>query len=247
MKSPDSDVSTDTRAALARLVRLYEHLTPDRLAQLEHYYAPDARFKDPFNEVRGVPAIARIFAHMFATLDQPRFAVTQHIVQGDQAFLSWEFRFRMRRWRPQVALAHVSPPDAQGRVTLGLNAGIDFAPLREAAFKVAFVNARMPRWHIATLDDPASGQRIETGCAMRLADFDLVVEIDEPLLEHRMEPTGGDEQAQTDAIARQIVGLLRREGGNDTALPHTVQLGIGKLPNAVANELVKHEIGRAHV
>lgn len=54
MKSPDSDVSTDTRAALARLVRLYEHLTPDRRAQLEHYYAPDARFKDPFNEARGV-------------------------------------------------------------------------------------------------------------------------------------------------------------------------------------------------
>ncbi len=99
MKSPDSDVSTDTRAALARLVRLYEHLTPDRLAQLEHYYAPDARFKDPFNEVRGVPAIARIFAHMFATLDQPRFVVTQQCAQADQAFLCWEFHYRMRRWR----------------------------------------------------------------------------------------------------------------------------------------------------
>ncbi len=144
------------------------------------------------------------------------------------------------RWRPDVAFAHTSPPDAEGRVTLGLNAGIDFAPVREAAFKVAFVNARMPRWHIATLEDPASGQRIETGCAMKLTDFDLVVEIDEPLLEHRMEPAAGDEQAQTEAIARQIVGLLRREGGSDTELPHTLQLGIGKLPNAVANELVKH-------
>ena len=37
------------------------------------------------------------------------------------------------RWRPDVAFAHTSPPDAQGRVTLGLNAGIDFAPLRQAA------------------------------------------------------------------------------------------------------------------
>ena len=42
-------------------------------------------------------------------------------------------------WRPQVAFAHTSPPDAQGRVTLGLNAGIDFAPVRQAVFKVAMV------------------------------------------------------------------------------------------------------------
>ncbi|MBL8305542.1 MAG: GNAT family N-acetyltransferase [Rubrivivax sp.] len=145
------------------------------------------------------------------------------------------------RWRPHVAFAHVSPPDAQGRVTLGLNSGIDFAPVKQALFKVAVVNAQVPRWHIATFEDPATGRCIESGCAMNLADFDLVVEIDEPLLEHRMEPTSPAAEAQSDAIAEQIVGLLRRaapEAG--TALPHTLQLGIGKIPNAVANELVRH-------
>ena len=143
-------------------------------------------------------------------------------------------------WRPQVAFAHTSPPDAQGRVTLGLNAGIDFAPVKQALFKVAMVNARMPRWHIATLDDPATGQRVDTGCAMNLADFDLVVEIDEPLFEHHMAPTSPVQETQTRAIARGIVDLLRRAAPahGTTALPHTVQLGIGKIPNAVANELV---------
>ena len=87
--------------ATQRLIALYEQLSPTHLTTLDAYYAPDAQFKDPFNDVRGVPAIAHIFAHMFATLDQPRFTVTQHIVQGDQACLAWEFRFRMRRWRPQ--------------------------------------------------------------------------------------------------------------------------------------------------
>ncbi|MBP9954953.1 MAG: nuclear transport factor 2 family protein, partial [Ottowia sp.] len=47
---------------------------------------------------------------------------TQHIVQGDQAFLVWEFRFRMRRWRPQVEQcihgATLVRFDAQGRVAL---------------------------------------------------------------------------------------------------------------------------------
>ncbi|MDO9286371.1 MAG: GNAT family N-acetyltransferase [Aquabacterium sp.] len=143
-------------------------------------------------------------------------------------------------WRPHVAFAHTSPPDEAGRVTLGLNAGIDFAPIRQAMFKVALVNRRMPRWHIATLDDPATGQRITTGCAMNLADFDLVVEIDEPLFEHAMAPTSPEHEGQTRTIAAGIVDLLRRAApeADTTALPHTIQLGIGKIPNAVANALV---------
>jgi acyl-CoA hydrolase/RimJ/RimL family protein N-acetyltransferase len=150
------------------------------------------------------------------------------------------------RWRPHVAFAHVSPPDAAGRVTLGLNAGIDFAPVGQAMFKVAMVNARMPRWHIASHEDPATGQRIESGCAMNLADFDLVVEIDEPLFEHHMAPTSAVHETQTCAIAREIVGLLRHAvpgaGAGAAALPHTLQLGIGKIPNAVANELVEQGV-----
>ena len=114
--------SADTPSAAQRLIAFYEQLSPTHLAALDTYYAPDARFKDPFNDVRGVPAIAQIFAHMFATLDEPRFTVTQHIAQGDQAFLGWEFRFRMRRWRPQVVQcihgATLVRFDAQGRVTL---------------------------------------------------------------------------------------------------------------------------------
>jgi acyl-CoA hydrolase/GNAT superfamily N-acetyltransferase len=143
-------------------------------------------------------------------------------------------------WRPHVAFAHTSPPDAAGRVTLGLNAGIDFAPVRQAMFKVALVNARMPRWHIATHDDPATGQRISSGCAMNLADFDLVVEIDEPLFEHHMAPTSPVHEAQTRAIAHGIVEQLCRAApdAGTTVLPHTIQLGIGKIPNAVANQLV---------
>jgi len=146
------------------------------------------------------------------------------------------------RWRPHVAFAHTSPPDESGRVTLGLNAGIDFAPVRQAAYKVAMINVRMPRWHIATHDDPATGQRIESGCAMNLADFDLVVEIDEPLFEHCMAPASAVHEGQTRAIARGIVDLLRRASpdSGSAALPHTIQLGIGKIPNAVANELVEH-------
>ena len=90
MLSPDPRVQ--------RLVALFEALKPADLDRLDEFYAGDASFKDPFNEVRGVPAIRRIFEHMFRTLDAPRFVIRDVIVQGDQCFLSWDFVFRMRRF-----------------------------------------------------------------------------------------------------------------------------------------------------
>lgn len=115
-------IQATAQSATQRLIALYEQLSPADLSRLDAHYAPDAHFKDPFNDVRGVPAITQIFAHMFATLEQPRFTVTQHLVQGDQAFLAWEFRFRMRRWGPRVEQcihgATLVRFDAQGRVTL---------------------------------------------------------------------------------------------------------------------------------
>jgi steroid Delta-isomerase len=88
----------DAREAVKALASFYERLSPADLDRLPDLYAADARFKDPFNEVQGLPAIRRIFEHMFVALQEPRFVVTQQLVDGQQAFLVWEFRFRMRRF-----------------------------------------------------------------------------------------------------------------------------------------------------
>jgi len=85
--------------AVTRLVQLFESFAPQDVQRLGEFYLPDAYFKDPFNEVRGLPAVQRVFAHMFATLDAPRFVVTERIVQSGQCFLAWEFRFRLRSWQ----------------------------------------------------------------------------------------------------------------------------------------------------
>lgn len=76
-----------------RLVRYFEHICPADLPRLGEFYAADARFKDPFNDVQGPPAIEAVFAHMFRALDAPRFVVSGQIVQGRQAMLTWELRF----------------------------------------------------------------------------------------------------------------------------------------------------------
>jgi steroid delta-isomerase len=88
----------DQRPAIDRLCVWFESLSPQSLTRLAEFYAPHARFKDPFNEVWGVPAITGVFEHMFHSLHAPRFVVTQRIVDGTQCFLVWEFRFRFKRF-----------------------------------------------------------------------------------------------------------------------------------------------------
>jgi ketosteroid isomerase-like protein len=82
---------------IARIIELFEQLSPGGLPRLAEIYTDDARFKDPFNEVQGVPAICRIFEHMFRTLDAPRFVIHDVVVQGGQCFLTWDFVFRLKR------------------------------------------------------------------------------------------------------------------------------------------------------
>lgn len=88
----------DCSLAASRLARYFEGLSPASMAELAQYYAADARFKDPFNDVRGTPAIGQVFVHMFSALEQPHFVVTGQVVQGQQCFMTWEFRFRFRRF-----------------------------------------------------------------------------------------------------------------------------------------------------
>ena len=85
-------------ASLQRVITFYEALDAAAVARIGTVYSDDATFKDPFNEVRGVAAIARIFEHMFVQVDAPRFVVLDAIEQGGNGFLTWEFRFRMKRF-----------------------------------------------------------------------------------------------------------------------------------------------------
>jgi len=105
---------------VARVKQFFEKLSPDDVARLGEIYAPQAYFKDPFNEVRGVPAIAHIFEHMFVQVDAPRFEIRGAVAQGDDAFLTWDFRFRLRRLRRDEQVVRGASHlkfDTDGRVT----------------------------------------------------------------------------------------------------------------------------------
>lgn len=108
-----------SEAILDRLVTWFETLSLQSVARTAEFYAPDAHFRDPFNDVRGVERIARIYAHMFEQVSEPRFAVIERHLQGDSAMLLWEFSFRSR---PGAIVTTVRGTthlrfDAQGRVS----------------------------------------------------------------------------------------------------------------------------------
>ena len=86
---------------LARIVDFFEDLSPADLERLDAIYTPQARFKDPFNEVQGIPAIRDIFDHMYRSLRAPRFIILDALGEGDQAFVTWEFRFHLLRFRQE--------------------------------------------------------------------------------------------------------------------------------------------------
>jgi hypothetical protein len=91
----------DYRTRTAEVATYFETLTPARIADLGQFYAPQARFKDPFNEVQGVHEVKRIFEHMYVALEAPHFVITGSMVDGAQAFLTWDFKFTFRRFDTQ--------------------------------------------------------------------------------------------------------------------------------------------------
>jgi 4-hydroxybutyrate CoA-transferase len=105
-----------------------------------------------------------------------------------------------------VALVHVSPPDAHGYCSLGTSVDCALAAVESARLVIAQVNPRMPR----TLGNSF----------IRLDQIDLLVEVDEPVLTHAPEALSDTERA----IGAQVASLVE-----DGA---TLQLGIGGIPNA---------------
>lgn len=105
--------------SIDELVRFYETLTPADVDRFPEFYAEEAYFKDPFNEVSGIDAIQGIFGHMFRQVGEPRFVVDERIVSANGAMLVWRFHFRIRPWCGELltlrGVSHLKF-DADGKV-----------------------------------------------------------------------------------------------------------------------------------
>jgi steroid Delta-isomerase len=103
---------------LQGVIDWYQTISPESVTRAGEFYAPDAHFVDPFNDVRGVPAIEQVFRHMFGQVDAPRFVVKSVCIGADQAMLSWDFSFKRASGEHVVPGATHLFFDAQGRVCM---------------------------------------------------------------------------------------------------------------------------------
>lgn len=88
--------------ALPKLIQYWQTLTPETVSALKNIYAEDATFQDPFNAVRGLPAITHIFHDMFVRLHDPKFVITETIQQDNRVLLVWDFTFRIKNLKPDM-------------------------------------------------------------------------------------------------------------------------------------------------
>jgi acyl-CoA hydrolase/RimJ/RimL family protein N-acetyltransferase len=121
---------------------------------------------------------------------------------------------RSGRVKVDVALLQVSPPDSEGRVSLGVSVDIVRAAVECASLVIAEVNPRMPYTLGESLVD--------------IEAFDWLVPVDAPIPELKAEPL---DDASTE-IGQHVARLIP-----DGA---TLQTGIGKIPHAVVRALSGH-------
>ncbi len=85
----------------------------------KNIYADTVKFKDPFNEVEGVSAVHRIFAHMYENLDDPKFVVKEYIENKNVGYVKWDFNFTFKGEKQENSFEGVSrfEMNTEGKVT----------------------------------------------------------------------------------------------------------------------------------
>jgi acyl-CoA hydrolase len=116
--------------------------------------------------------------------------------------------------KPDVALIHVSPPDRDGYLSLGINVSYQQAAVRAARMVIAQVNDSMPRTFGNTL--------------VHESQIDVLVEVSEPLATYREAPFS----ATSERIAENVAQLIPKGA--------TLQAGIGSIPERVLALLAEY-------
>lgn len=82
------------------------------------FFAKTSTFEDPFQKVKGLDAIYKVFEHMYATLYNPKFFVEEIISEGSVAYLRWSFVYKYSKNADEESFIGVSRVvfDSDGKV-----------------------------------------------------------------------------------------------------------------------------------
>ena len=128
---------------------------------------------------------------------------------------------RLLRERPShVIMALASPPDEDGKVSLGISVDYSHSMFAYAPLRVVEINPNVPC--------------VRGPCRIPLSQIDAIVESDDALIELPMPPSGETDQAIAHHIAERI---------SDGT---TIQIGYGAVPSLVALSLTSHKYLGVH-
>ncbi|HRH68144.1 MAG TPA: acetyl-CoA hydrolase/transferase C-terminal domain-containing protein [Flavobacteriales bacterium] len=114
-----------------------------------------------------------------------------------------------------VAMVHVSPPDAHGFCSLGVSVDVARSAVRNAPVVIAQVNPNMPRTH---------GEG-----SVHISRFAALVAVDDQLPEVDYSSGIGEREKRIGTLCAELI-----EDGS------TLQLGIGAIPDAILHSLAGH-------
>jgi acyl-CoA hydrolase len=123
--------------------------------------------------------------------------------------------FRKKFITLDVALIHVSRPDAHGYCSLGISVEATLAAIQNAKTVIAQVNPRMPR----TFGDGT----------IHIDSIDYTIDVDVPIFGHENAAISDTENK----IGRYVASLIDDKS--------TLQMGIGSIPNAALKNLYGHK------
>jgi steroid delta-isomerase len=89
----NSAIDNNEKSREKTFMRFFTELTAENLIQINEIFAPDAHFKDPFNDVYGIDAIKTVFTHMFDTTERPKFRINHYASNQQILFIQWQFSF----------------------------------------------------------------------------------------------------------------------------------------------------------
>lgn len=87
----------------------FESINKDTpLKDYAEYFDLNAKFKDPFHEVKGLQNIFRVFLNMYKKLDEPKFKVDEIVENRNIAYIKWTFTFRFKKEKETQSFEGVS-------------------------------------------------------------------------------------------------------------------------------------------
>ena len=116
-------MSDTIRQAAEAYIRFWQSMTPDTLDRFADYVTADIRFRDPFNDVRGLDRVKALLAKTYRMLRDVRVEVRDMAFSGPVCYMLWDYSYAMgrssRRWRlTGISELHFTP---DGKVSAHLD------------------------------------------------------------------------------------------------------------------------------